>query len=92
MTLLLTRLAACIQHYIPVARLFSGISLAKIAWKPILAAVCMAVYLALPANRVGILTGFSATLIYVAALIALTIWACGGLRQFKEKYFVLLSE
>ena len=92
MTLLLTRLAACIQHYVPVARLFSGISLAEIAWKPILAAVCMAVYLALPANRVGILAGFCATLIYVAALIALTIWACGGLRQFKEKYFVLLSE
>src|SRR6267378_741884 len=92
MTLLLTRLAACIQHYVPVARLFSGISLAEIAWKPILAAVCMAGYLALPANRVGILAGFCATLIYVAALIALTIWACGGLRQFKEKYFVLLSE
>jgi hypothetical protein len=52
----------------------------------------MAVYLALPANRVGILAGFCATLIYVAALIALAIWACGGLRQFKEKYFVLLSE
>jgi O-antigen/teichoic acid export membrane protein len=91
-TLLLTRLAACLQHYVPVARLFSGISLAKIAWKPILAAACMAVYLALPTSRVGILTGFSATLIYMIALIALAIWASGGLRQFKEKYFVLLSE
>jgi O-antigen/teichoic acid export membrane protein len=91
-TLLLTRLAACLQHYVPVARLFSGISLAKIAWKPILAAACMAVYLALPTGRVGILTGFSATLIYMIALIALAIWASGGLRQFKEKYFVLLSE
>jgi O-antigen/teichoic acid export membrane protein len=92
MTLLLTRLAACLQHYVPVARLFSGISLAKIAWKPILAAACMAVYLAVSTSGVGILTGFSATLIYVIALIALAIWASGGLRQFKEKYFVLLSE
>jgi hypothetical protein len=75
-----------------VARLFSGISLAKIAWKPVLAAVCMAAYLAVPTSRVGILTGFSAMLIYAAALIALAIWASGGLRQFKEEYFVLLSE
>jgi len=42
--LLLTRMAGCIQHYIPVSRQLSGISLAKIAWKPLLAASCMATY------------------------------------------------
>jgi O-antigen/teichoic acid export membrane protein len=90
--LLLTRMADCCQHYIPVSRLFSGISLGKIVWKPVVAAACMAVYLAVPTNRVGILAGVSATLIYAAALMALTIWVSGGLRQFRAKFLPLLSK
>jgi O-antigen/teichoic acid export membrane protein len=91
-TLLVTRTAACVQHYIPVSRLFSGISLPKIIWKPILAAACMAAYLAVPASSVSLLTGFSATLVYVAVLLALAVCASGGFRQFKDKYSSLVSE
>jgi O-antigen/teichoic acid export membrane protein len=90
--MLVTGFAGCIQHYIPVARLLSGISLAKIAWKPILAAPCMALFLALPTSRVNLLTGFSATLIYMAVFFALAVLASGGFRGFKEKYFSLVSE
>jgi O-antigen/teichoic acid export membrane protein len=90
--MLVTSFAGCIQHYIPVARLLSGISLAKIAWKPILAAPCMALFLALPMSRVSLLTGFSATLVYTAVLFALAVWASGGFRGFKEKYSFLVSE
>jgi hypothetical protein len=43
-------------------------------------------------NRVSILAGVSATLIYGAALLALAIWASGGLRQFKDKYVLFSSE
>ena len=91
LALLVTRLADCLQHYIPVSRLFSGIPLGKIVWKPIVAAACMAAYLAAPTGRAGLVTGVSATLIYSGALLALAIWASGGIRQFKDKFLPLLS-
>jgi len=90
-TLLLTRMAGCIQHYIPVSRLLSGISLAKIAWKPLLAASCMAAYFLLAPAQAGILTGISATLVYVGALLALAILACGSIREFKARFFCMWS-
>lgn len=92
LALLLTRLLDCIQHYIPVSRLFSGFSLAKMVWKPILAVACMAGYLEILQSRDVILTGLSATLIYVAAFLTLAIGACGGYRQFRDKYRPLLSQ
>ncbi len=90
--LLLTRVADCCQHYIPAAHLLSGIPIATIVWKPLVAATCMAAYLAAPSGRPGILTGVSATLIYGAALLAVAIWASGGFRQFRDKYRPPLSE
>jgi len=90
--LLLTRIVDCCQHYIPVSRLFSGIPLARIAWRPILAAACMAGYLAVVSARAGILTGIYAGLIYSMILLFLTVWACGGYRQFRNRYRLLLSE
>src|SRR2546430_588625 len=90
--LLLTRAADCCQHYIPAAHLLSGIPIATMVWKPLVAATCMAAYLAAPSGRPGILRGVSATLIYGAALLAVAIWASGGLRQFRDKYRPLLSE
>jgi O-antigen/teichoic acid export membrane protein len=90
--LVLTRLADCIQHYIPVSRLVSSMPFASIVWKPLVAAACMAAYLAALNGRLGILSGVSATLIYAVALFSVAIWASGGLRQFKDKYRPLLSE
>lgn len=90
--LLVTRLVDCCQHYIPVSRLFSGIPVARIIWKPIVAGACMAAYFLLPTNQAGILKGISATAIYFAALIVLTIWTSGGVRQFREKYLLPLTE
>ena len=90
--LLLTRVADCCQHYIPAAHLLSGIPIATMVWKPFVAATCMAAYLAAPSGLPGILRGVSATLIYGAALLAVAIWASGGLRQFRDKYRPLLSE
>ena len=89
----LTRLADCIQHYLPAAHLLSGIPVLRLVWKPVVAAGCMALYLALPpAGQVSLLTGVSATVIYGAALFGLAVWASGGLHQFKKKYRPLLSE
>lgn len=85
-TFFLTRLIGAIQHFIPVSRLFSGISLARISWRPILAASCMAVYLAVVSSQPGILRAALATLIYTAALFALVLLACGGVRQLKTQF------
>jgi O-antigen/teichoic acid export membrane protein len=90
--LVLTRLIASVQHYIPVARMLSGISLGKIIWKPLAAAACMAAYLTVPSSLAGALRGISASLIYGLALLALAILASGGVREFKNKYLPLLSE
>lgn len=89
----LTRMADCFQHYTPAAHLLSGIPVLRLVWKPVVAAGCMVLYLALPpAGQVSLLTGLSATVIYGAALFGLAVWASGGLHQFKEKYRPLLSE
>jgi O-antigen/teichoic acid export membrane protein len=84
-TALLTKAVGCVQHYIPVSRLFSGISLGEIIWKPAAAAAFMAAYLAMPLHHGGILAGVAAALIYFGALFALTVWASGGVRQFKSR-------
>jgi len=89
----LTRMVDCIQHYLPAANLLSGIPVLRLVWKPVVAAGCMAAYLALPPEgQVSLLTGLSATLIYGAALFGLAVWASGGLQQLKDKYRPLLSE
>jgi O-antigen/teichoic acid export membrane protein len=89
--LLLTKTVGSIQHYIPVSRLFSGIPIAKIIWRPLVAAACMGAYLAVPVGQRGILRGVSAILVYIAALATVVIWTSGGLRQFRDKYSPLFS-
>jgi O-antigen/teichoic acid export membrane protein len=91
-SLLLTRLVDCIQHYIPVSRLLAGFPLMNLIWKPLVAAACMTAYLAAPSGRPSILTGVSATAIYAVALLGVALWASGGMRQLKDKYRPLLSE
>jgi O-antigen/teichoic acid export membrane protein len=88
---LLTSLADFSQHYIAVSRLIPEIQVARYVWKPFLACACMVAYLASTSGHAPILTGFLATSIYVVALLALTIWACGGLRQFKKRHLPVLS-
>ena len=90
-TLLLNRLAGTIQHYIPVSRLLSGIPLGKMIWKPVVAAACMATYLALAVTHRSILAGISATLLYGLVLLALVILACGSVREFKAKFIYAWS-
>jgi O-antigen/teichoic acid export membrane protein len=92
LTVLITRTVDLIQHYVFVSRLLSGISLWKVTWKPLAAAICMAAYLAVAPGRVGILTCVSAALIYGAALLALAIWSSGGPREFKLRYLPLMSK
>jgi O-antigen/teichoic acid export membrane protein len=84
---LLTGLVDCVQHYIPVSRLLSGISLTKIAWKPVVAVSCMAAYLALTTSKGHwMTTAVSATMIYAAALFALATLAPGRLHELEIRF------
>ena len=88
--LLLTQVVDCGQHYIRVSRFLPRLPLAKIAWKPILAASLMVAYLAASGKPGEILTAFYAALMYAVAFFLLSIWACGGCREFVNKYRPLL--
>jgi O-antigen/teichoic acid export membrane protein len=90
-TLVVTRSAACIQHYLPVRRLLNGLSLSKMLWKSAIATACMAAYLAFVVGHAsGYLDVLSAALIYGALLFVSFVFASGGIRQFRNKY--LLSD
>jgi O-antigen/teichoic acid export membrane protein len=90
LAMLLTRMADCVQHYVPVSRLLSGIRLAKIVWKPVLAAACMVAYLAVLASRGRPFAGVTAMLIYGGVLLALVIRLSGGVLQFKTRNLLML--
>lgn len=92
LTVLVTKVADWCQHYISVSRLFSGLAIGKITWKPIAAASCMALYLAVATGRPPFLIGVSSILVYSAALLTLVIWVSGGPREFKLKGFPLFSK
>lgn len=79
-------LVSFFQHYVPTARLLNGISLGRLIWKPIAATVCMALFLIVVNNQSLPLTIISAGILYVAGLVALTVWAVGGPRQLKARY------
>jgi O-antigen/teichoic acid export membrane protein len=86
-TLFLTRFAAAVQHYVPVSRLLSGIPLGRVSWRPVIAAGCMAAYLFFVTGQEGFLVAaVSATLVYAAALLALAILSCGGIRQLRARF------
>jgi len=90
-TFFLVRMACCLQHCVAVWDILQPIPIVRIAWKPALAAVGMAACLILTDGRSRILSGMAATLVYFAALAALTVWTSGGPREFRAKYLPLLS-
>lgn len=83
----ITALLRCIvdfcQHYVPVARLLPRFSFSKQLWKPALASMGMAVYLAVIEKQGIILPVISAGILYIAVLLALVRLAGGSLWQFR---------
>jgi O-antigen/teichoic acid export membrane protein len=76
----LTKAVDLWQHYWPVSRLVPAISLREVGWKPLVAGICMAVYLAAAAGQPLALTVTCAGALYLGVMLALTIWT-GGSRQ-----------
>jgi O-antigen/teichoic acid export membrane protein len=91
-TVVLAGIADFFQHYISVSRLLFKIELHKLIWRPILAGLCMAIYLTLARNQEVLLTAVFSSILYVGALLVLTIWSTGGPHQLKARYLYLKSE
>jgi O-antigen/teichoic acid export membrane protein len=79
----LTRAVNLWQHYWPVSRLVPALSLRKVGWKPAVAGVCMAIYLAAARDGHVALTAACASTLYVGVMLALTMWATSGPGRFR---------
>jgi O-antigen/teichoic acid export membrane protein len=91
MTALLIAFIESLMHYASVSRLLFQMPLGRLAWKPVVAGICMAIYLVLLRGQGLLLTAVSSGAVYTVVLLALIIFSNGGLRQFTTKYQHLLS-
>jgi O-antigen/teichoic acid export membrane protein len=89
---LLTGIINFFQHYVPVSKLLSKITLGRLVWKPVVASTCMAIYLVAVQSQGVLLSVIFAAVLYTTVLLALAIWSSGGPRQLRARYLYLLSE
>jgi hypothetical protein len=68
--------------------LLSNIALGELAWKPVVASVCMSVSLVFLRGQSVLLTVVSAGAVYVGVLLALALWSTGSVRQLKARYLL----
>jgi O-antigen/teichoic acid export membrane protein len=87
-TVLLTRVIDFFQHYVPVSRLLTNIALGELASKPVVASVCMCVFLVFLRGQSMLLTVVSAGAVYAGVLLALALWSTGSVRQLKARYLL----
>ena len=83
---LLTRIIDFAQHWKPVSQLMEQISLTRLLWKPTLASLIMAGYLAAFSNWHPVLLVFSAALVYSIAYLLIESWTAGGFRNLRARY------
>jgi O-antigen/teichoic acid export membrane protein len=81
-----------LQHYMPVSRMFSDLALIRLVWKPVVATLCMTIYLILVKDQGIFLAVVPAGLLYGGILLAVLIWSAGGPHQFKTRYLYLWSQ
>jgi O-antigen/teichoic acid export membrane protein len=82
-SVLLTSMINLVQHAIPVAQLFSGLRLARAAWKPAIASAAMAAFVVFGHDFNLALTIGTAAALYCLVLAGLFVWSAGGFNQFK---------
>jgi O-antigen/teichoic acid export membrane protein len=87
-TVLLTRAIDFFQHYVPVSRLLSNIALGELAWKPVVASVCMGFSLVVVRGQGVLPAVVSAGAVYAGILLALALWSTGGVGEFKARYLL----
>jgi O-antigen/teichoic acid export membrane protein len=87
-TALLTRVIDFLQHYVSVSRLLSDIALAKLARKPVVASVCMAIFTVALGSQGVLRTAVIGGAVYAGVLLALALWSAGSVRQLKARYLL----
>jgi O-antigen/teichoic acid export membrane protein len=92
LTAVLTRMVDLSQHYLRVSRLFSGLALGRLAWRPLVASACMAAYLFVMGSADTLLTIAAAVFVYGGVLLALVMGSVGGPRGVKARYSYLWSK
>ena len=90
-TAVLVRIVDFIQHYVPVSRMLSQIAIGNLAWRPVVASVCMAACLYFVREQHVVLMIISGAVVYGVVLFALTLWSAGGVEQLKRRYMQFLS-
>ena len=84
---LLVRVIDVAQHYLPAARLLSGLSLSRLAWKSLLAGGFMAL-VGWASGDLGLIVPLLlGSVVYLGALAALMIYSYGSLHNLRESYF-----
>ena len=82
---LLSQMLDFVLHYVPIARLLSGISLIGPMWKPTLASAVMAAFLLLVGDRWLLLVVSAGALVYGVTLLMLALWTAGGRRKLQAQ-------
>ncbi len=90
-SVLLVKVIDVSQHLLAISRLRLAISYGRLFWKPTVAALFMAAYLALMRGQQSLLTAASAVVVYAAVLGILAVWSAGGVGQLKIRYLELRS-
>jgi O-antigen/teichoic acid export membrane protein len=86
LTSLLVQVVDLVQHYVPVSRMFSGIPVGSLIWRPVAASAVMAIYLfAGPEHNLFVTIALAAA-IYGVTIFTLAAWTAGGFRQLKARY------
>ena len=85
-TALVDKIISFLGHLVPVSRLLHRVALGRLLWKPALAGICMASYLAFMAGHNVVLNVVGAGALYAGALLTMVVWAMGGPAQVKARY------
>ncbi|MDI3340761.1 MAG: flippase [Sphaerobacter sp.] len=91
-TIVATRGIGVIQHYVRLSRIAGRVNLITPARTPALASLCMGLFLVVGGYHGIVITILAAAGVYVAALVPLTVWSAGGVRQFRTRYLQAWSE
>ncbi len=90
--LLFAEIVDFVLHFIPISRRLFKISVGSLVWKPVVAGLVMAAYLMLIGQQDVFLTVFSAGVLYLGVLLAVTVWSAGGTHYLKARYLDMWSK
>ena len=88
---LLDKMVGLLAHYLIVSKLVTRVAIARVVWRPIVAGGCLAACLALVQAEGIVLSVVVGGLVYLGALLAVTVWSLGG-RGWRTGYARLLAE